>query len=176
MTADEEERAWQRACARQAASDLDVYELLCRETGLPSCHRLHYLQMALEKMAKAYAWDPDQRDQRSPEFARSHAVASKVLPAAFREHWRVTTPSGMPPSVLLKKVRAFCREVELLAPAVDDGGRRPDNCEYPWADGDGDARRVHVPADHRFDVEDMAGRQEARQMLKFVRSWLTDHR
>ena len=39
------------------------------------------------------------------------------------------------------------REIELLNPSVDDSGRRPDNCEYPWKDGLG---KLHVPADYDF--------------------------
>lgn len=178
MTGVEEERAWQVAFAREAASDLDVYELLCDQGSLPSCHRLHYLQMALEKMAKAYSWDPEQREGRSPRFAVSHAVASKVLPTAFKESWRATTPSRAPPRALMQKVRQFCREVELLAPAVEDAGRRPDNCEYPWGEADAGGRllRVRVPVEHRFGVDDMARCREAKQVLKFVRGWLDGHR
>ena len=51
------------------------------------------------------------------------------------------------PRGLEAMVRQLAREVDLLAPAVDDDGRRPDNCEYPWED-DGVAR--HVPAEHGF--------------------------
>ena len=29
-------------------------------------------------------------------------------------------------------VRQLCQEVDLLAPAVQDGRLRQDNCEYPW--------------------------------------------
>ncbi len=41
------------AFAAQAAADLDVYDLLAK-SGLPSSHCLHYLQMWLEKLCKAY--------------------------------------------------------------------------------------------------------------------------
>jgi hypothetical protein len=44
-------------------------------------------------------------------------------------------------------VRQIARAVDLLAPSVDDDGRRPDNCEYPWEDHSGILR---VPADHDF--------------------------
>ena len=39
------------AFAAQAASDLDVYDILASST-LPSSHRLHYLQMWLEKLGE----------------------------------------------------------------------------------------------------------------------------
>ena len=44
-------------------------------------------------------------------------------------------------------IRQLAREIDLLAPAVDDDGRRPDNCEYPWED---DRGVLHVPAEHGF--------------------------
>src|SRR5271157_3344290 len=46
------------AFAAQAASDLDAYDILASST-LPSSHRLHYLQMWLEKLCKAYLWLPE---------------------------------------------------------------------------------------------------------------------
>jgi len=46
-------QAMSRAFIRQAQSDYLVFELLSKEP-LPGCHRLHYLQMWLEKLCKAY--------------------------------------------------------------------------------------------------------------------------
>ena len=51
-----------KAYALQSQSDFRVYRLLMQSTGLPEtdlpgveeCHSLHYLQMACEKVAKAY--------------------------------------------------------------------------------------------------------------------------
>src|SRR4051812_21820753 len=40
---------------RQAKSDHDGF-LLLRHQGVAECHLLHYLQMATEKIAKAYFW------------------------------------------------------------------------------------------------------------------------
>ena len=53
MTDDELRRAYERAFLAQARSDWNVYRLLS-ESREPSCHALHYLQMATEKLAKAY--------------------------------------------------------------------------------------------------------------------------
>jgi hypothetical protein len=39
------------------------------------------------------------------------------------------------------------RLVDLLAPSVDDDGRRKNNCEYPWEDDQG---VLHVPAEDEF--------------------------
>jgi hypothetical protein len=37
----------------QARSDYEIYEHLMRKNN---CHRLHYLQMCTEKLAKVYFW------------------------------------------------------------------------------------------------------------------------
>jgi hypothetical protein len=44
---------WRDAFLKQAHSDYSVYKKL-NELRLPLCHKLHYLQMATEKLAKAY--------------------------------------------------------------------------------------------------------------------------
>ena len=47
---------WATAFLRQGRSYLQVYDLLIAqpELEIPRCHALHYLQMACEKIAKAY--------------------------------------------------------------------------------------------------------------------------
>lgn len=51
---------------------------------------------------------------------------------------------------LLGGVRKLARQIEVLAPAVDDGGRVPANCEYPWEDSRG---TVYVPAEYKFSID-----------------------
>lgn len=46
----------QRLFLVQARSDFAVFELFRRDAVWPSCHALHYLQMATELLGKAYAW------------------------------------------------------------------------------------------------------------------------
>lgn len=72
------------AFAAQAASDLDAYQVLANST-LPSSHRLHYLQMWLEKLCKAYLWLPD---TAAEDLRIRHNVIDKVLPRIIGEHWR----------------------------------------------------------------------------------------
>ena len=62
------------AFARQAASDMATYEVLAN-TSLPCCHRLHSLQMWLEKLCKSHI-----HDTNLPVDALSHGVIAKVLP------------------------------------------------------------------------------------------------
>jgi hypothetical protein len=44
---------WARAYAKQALSDLDARDELAIR-GVQKCHRLHFLQMAAEKICKAH--------------------------------------------------------------------------------------------------------------------------
>jgi hypothetical protein len=44
---------WREAFRQQALSDYAVFRHLTRVADIPVCHRLHYLQMATEKLAKS---------------------------------------------------------------------------------------------------------------------------
>ena len=44
---------WAQAYAKQSGSDFAIYQLLAPQS-IALCHPLHYLQMACEKIAKAY--------------------------------------------------------------------------------------------------------------------------
>jgi hypothetical protein len=144
------------AFAVQARSDLDAYEAICR-TGLPTCHQLHYLQMWLEKLCKAYLWLPG---AGGDELRFQHNVVAKVLPQLVREHWRRIEFTRQPD---VSAIRALCREVDLLHPQVDDAGRRPDNVEYPWITSDGVAI---APAEARFAIASRLYAPAGKLLLK----------
>lgn len=79
-----------------------------------------------------------------------HGFAAKVLLQVARELMRRSTFAADLPIArghIERIVRRLAREIDLLNPAVDDDGRRPDNCEYPWEDAVG---VLHVPAEHGF--------------------------
>lgn len=77
---------WSSAFAKQACSDFDARERLCT-SDLPACHQLHYLQMALEKAAKAHLIaahaDPE-------KLQTSHAHIAKQIPLIVQESLRRT--------------------------------------------------------------------------------------
>lgn len=138
--------AWSRAYARQALADLDTREVPL-DAEVPACQHLHFLQMACEKISKAHRClggaDPE-------TLMHSHGFAAKVLPQIAREFLRRSAFAAELPVArgqIEPMVRQLAREVDLLTPAVDDDGRRPDNCEYPWEDSGG---TLHVPAEHGF--------------------------
>jgi hypothetical protein len=122
--------AWSRAYARRAQADLGAREALLGAT-VPTCQHLHFLQMACKKISKAHLClggaDPE-------TLMHSHGFAAKVLPQIARELLRRSAFASSLDGVhrgIEPMVRQLAREVDLLAPAVDHGGRRPDNCESP---------------------------------------------
>jgi hypothetical protein len=157
--------AWSRAYARQAKADLDAREALLG-AAVPACQHLHFLQMACEKIAKAHRClggaDPE-------TLMHSHGFAAKVLPQIVRELLRrsaFVAELAVAQAAVEPMVRQFAREVDLLAPSVDDDGRRPDNCEYPWEDAQG---VLHVPADGDFPrVEALHRHRAGTTFLKVV--------
>lgn len=144
------------AFAAQAKSDLNAYEVLA-ESSLPTSHRLHYLQMWLEKLCKANLWLPD---SGADELRMRHNVVGKVLPQLIQQHWRRIGFSQRPD---LDAIRQLCREIDLLHPQVDDSLRRPDNVEYPWLGASGDAE---VPANWAFPVSRRLHSPVGRLLLK----------
>lgn len=147
---------WSEAFAAQAASDLDAYNLLT-VSRLPSSHRLHYLQMWLEKLCKAYLWLPQ---AGADELRTKHNVIAKVLPRLIAEHWN-RVGSGRPHD--MASIRQLCREIDLLHPQVDDDGRRPDNVEYPWV---GNSGVTEVPSLWKFSVVNRLYSNPGRLLLK----------
>jgi hypothetical protein len=59
----------------------------------------------------------------------------------------------------------MARKIELLSPSVKDGGRSPQNCEYPWIAQDG---TVTAPAEHKFDFSMLFDRSGVA-LLKIIR-------
>lgn len=144
---------YQRLFLVQVRADFAVYELLWRQTDLPHCHALHYLQMATELLGKAHAWKhgPTANTHRAlVGFLKSLATnrkAQKQLGFEGRnENWEH----------LIRKSRPLAERIEDLAPAL--AGDAP-NPEYPWPR---DAPQT-APAEHKFEMwhelQTAAGRQ-----------------
>ena len=145
-----------QAFAAQAASDLDAFTVLGR-SRLAGSHRLHYLQMWLEKLCKAYLWLPG---SALDDLRNKHNVVEKVLPRMIGEYWGQIGFTQRPDRV---SIRQLCREIDLLHPQVDDAGRRPYNVEYPWIGFSGDAE---VPAQWDFPLLSRLHSHTGRVLLK----------
>ena len=152
------------AFLKQANSDLLVYDVLSREP-LPSCHRLHYLQMWLEKLCKAYIWrEKGSRDDLPDDM--KHQVISKVLPILLKSFAERVSGNKNINVPLAKKLS---REIDLLHPQVDGGGTRPDNVEYPWLSEKGGVQ-VIAPVDYDFQIMKTITSPQGIKLLKIARA------
>jgi hypothetical protein len=109
------------------------------------CHRLHYLQMACEKIAKAYRCrdtDAKLEDLLTRHVGIVKFVGSFLASPLIKQEY--AGRSAMLSSVS-KMARQLARAVELLAPAVDHA-RTPANAEYPWESGNS----VVAPCQYTF--------------------------
>ena len=164
-----ERNEWARAFARQSASDFEIFQHLTAQPIFPSCHPLHYLQMACEKLAKAYRC----RDESMPiaDVQSSHIAFSKVVERIVMSPELRSRYIGK--DAQLKEIkrysRLFARDVERLAPAVDRDAA-PQNAEYPWQD----ALRIIAPCDYSFQLLGQLNTPEGRNFLKLVTTSIKD--
>ena len=136
---------WALAYARQAEVDLAAWDLLDAypEAVAAECHRLLFLQMACEKLCKAFLIE---QGTSPANVQTSHGYITHPLPVVIR---REIVELGQDPDRMVglqTLVRHLAGEIELLNPSIRRAGRRPDNCEYPWEVGG----RVISPLDWSF--------------------------
>lgn len=155
-----------KAYATQSQSDYAVYELLA---SVEECHRLHYLQMACEKIAKAYRL----RDTQAPleEALTSHVAFSKFVDnllasPQIRQRYQ---SRGAKLREAGHTAHALAREIEKLAPAVDRN-RSPINAEYPWISGSD----VVVPCLYTYPNLRLLTEPGGREFLKLLKTAIED--
>ncbi len=153
----------------QALSDWRVYDQLTK-LGLPRCHELHYLQMACEKLAKAYrlrnvASDVD-------EVMTHHVGFEHFINAYLRSPSIVSEYEGQYArhQAICKTSATLAREIEKLAPAVDHAAF-PENAEYPWERGE----KVLVPCTYPFPALSLLDAHGGRAFLKLVARAFRDY-
>lgn len=166
--------AWAEAFAEQARSDWHVYGILAAlaapprpgsETGeaelsVSTCHALHYLQMVCEKIAKAYRLRDTAAHTEalmSGHVGFSSFVRAFLLAPPIQREFRGRVAQFR---TIQRTAVSLAQEIERLAPSVDPDAR-PDNTEYPWADGD----TVVVPAKYEFPNLDLLRRPGGRAFL-----------
>ena len=142
-------------------SDFVVYQTHLQNAE--ECHCLHYLQMACEKIAKAY------RLRDTPSFTEedlySHVVFSRLIlnllkapPIKDRYHLQDAKRRHME-----RYARGLAVGIERLAPAVDRE-RTPANAEYPWMSGGA----ILVPTRYRFAVSGQLAEPSGRDFLNLI--------
>jgi hypothetical protein len=169
VTEDERRQAFAEAFIAQARSDWGIHRLLSEQSDVAPCHRLHYLQMACEKLAKAYRL----RDTESAvsELVSKHTGFEKFVGAFFavalKDEYR-----GKDEQLrgLIRRARALAREIEKLAPAIDRADA-PENVEYPWEQND----RVIAPCSYTFPSIELQRDAGGRAFLNLIERALNDY-
>jgi hypothetical protein len=151
------DKDWARAYAKQALSDLDVRDQLAI-AGAHKCHRLHSLQMAAEKVCKAHLTPANGHEN----VRKTHAYIEKNLPIIARLFYSSANDDNPMARWETQEIKRLAGEIQVLAPACDAEGARPDNSEYPWRDGHGDVR---TPCEYKFpNIGD-----ESRTIIRLIR-------
>lgn len=156
---------WAEGYARQSKADFEMYQSLGGVPGVRDCHRLQFLQMACEKLVKAVrclAGEDPAGDMQS-----SHACVKKHLPTILMQEAALVNLPPAKAREVQHRGRHLAEEIDVLAPAVKRGGKRPDNCEYPWEDGNGILR---VPLDWSFLPANLVVEPVGRTMLRLIES------
>jgi hypothetical protein len=153
----------QRLFWLQAQSDQALFVQL-RRVGAQECHLLHYLQMATEKLSKAYLW----RSGKVPP--KSHTGFVRFLKALLDRR--------QPDLTLIANALGFKRpddldkwvsNVQNLAYALQNiaptEARNGPNAEYPWPH----EAPAHWPAGHKFPLwEQLANSGQGRKLIKII--------
>lgn len=156
-----------RAYAVQSQSDFRVYRDFLQDAE--ECHRLHYLQMACEKIAKAY------RLRDTPNFLEenlySHVIFSRFILNLLTSPQIKKRYHGQDAKLqqIERDARRLSREIEKLAPAVDRE-QTPANVEYPWVQ----EQSVFTPCTFSFANLSLLRSQGGLNFLKLIEIAIED--
>jgi len=156
--------AWAQGYALQAGADLNTWFVLQTVTDVAECHRLLFLQMACEKACKAHLI----LGGSSPETLQtSHGYVANPLTIVIKQQILRLSASLKGMRGVMEHVRHVAEEIEILNPAIDRAGKRPDNCEYPWEDSSG---AVRSPLTWSFHPSRLVTAPAGRTFLKLLRA------
>ncbi len=153
-------RDWQMAFLKQARSDWEAYQRT-RQAVWPHCHRLHFLQMATEKLGKALLIGGH---SKLKDVTHSHSAFVKFMHIASNNY-------GLQSKLKMAKLQLkadFSRllprayDIEHLAPALAQDGPNP---EYPWLDKSG---QIYVPVDYSFPLTNSLQSHQGIKLLKYI--------
>lgn len=156
--------SWAQAYITQARSDWELFERLQAMVDVAPCHRLHLLQMACEKLAKAYRFrdtDTSPASLLTQHVGFAKFINSFLLSPQVRERFEGKLAQLR---AIQKECNRIAREVEQLAPAVDRGNS-PQNAEYPWWDGS----EIITPCHYVYPKLSLLRESGGRAFLKYIR-------
>ena len=130
---------WRSAYLTQAKSDYEILKSLIAAKA-PLCHRLHYLQMTTEKLAKGRL-----TPSGGARYAKTHDAFVKFVVFA-KQDIAIRQACGFNRHVVytayINSLMPLAAEIENLSP---EGFDHP-NPEYPWEAGG----IILVPVEHAF--------------------------
>lgn len=118
--------------------------------------------MACEKLCKAYLI---RAGVPVTGLQGSHAYVAKHLHNILKQEMVILPGRPVQRKAMLRQFKLLAGEIEVLSPAVERGGKRPDNCEYPWESGGS----VFSPLDQPFSALSLIEQPSGVTFLKFVR-------
>lgn len=145
---------------QQAQSDRALF-LQLRRVGARECHLLHYLQMATEKLSKAYLW----RSGKAPP--KSHTGFVRFLKALLDR--RTADLQGVAKALGFARpedldrwvahIQHLAYALQNIAPAEARNGPNPWPHEAP----------VHCPAGHKFSLWDqLVNTGQGRKLMEII--------
>ncbi len=144
----------------QARSDFDLFRKLAK-TEEKICHRLHYLQMAAEKLGKALL------AEKAPLSRRTHATVVKFLAvlANKKQAWKVFHFANRETfETFIESIKPVAAKIEKLAPDLADDGPNP---EYPWPDPPKEPK--FAPVDFDFPLwKELTTTTRGRKFVNFL--------
>jgi len=142
---------WREAFLKQARSDFKVMDQLAK-SEVELCHRLHYLQMGTEKLARG--WRIRANSTEKP--AMTHVALVRLLQQLKAEQWigrRVGYKDNRVFRHFIDRLLDTARKVQNLVPS--QAGYDQPNPEYPWQDHG--TVSIHAPAGYSFEDFDLEG-------------------
>lgn len=140
--------SWSVAFFRQARSDNAVRRRL-NHPDVEYSHRLQYLQMTTEKLAKGFA-STSTAEQPPPPSHKAFVRLLQTLKVRPEIRRRLGYADAARFRAFIDSLLPLAEQIEDLAPS-SAGQSRP-NPEYPWADPV--TGIIHVPAEFRFAMFD----------------------
>jgi len=154
--------SYQELWWQQAKSDHDAF-LLHRKYSAAQCHSLHFLQMATEKLAKAYFWRsgsaPPRRHAGFVQFLRLLGQIRRNDRGRIANLFAFTRFDDFQSWIYTAQSIAY--NLECLAPALANNGPNP---EYPWPHD----RPEFAPANHNFAVWASLRVSRGRHLMRVI--------
>jgi hypothetical protein len=147
---------WKSAYLKQGVSDYEIFLRLYGEK-IPTCHKLHYLQMTAEKLAKGFL-----TLNGGPRYPNTHNAFKRFMIIA-RHSEEIMVAAGF---TRKDQYQAYIGTLQHTAQRIEDlspeGGDHP-NPEYPWES----AGVITVPMEYPFSDFNLKGKEMAR-LLQFI--------